>query len=223
MKIKKIKLKDISLRIGKKKILEDISFDIVNKTVLIGPNGSGKTMTLSILSQLIKPDKGSVTINNNSENIIYNEKFKEKIGVMIQEGNLNPDKKVIQQMELIQKLRNDKSDIKKTLKKYDIDDILIKHLPHGKYKILLVIQAMMGKPELLILDEPFSGLDIINRKIIEKILKNFKGKILITSHMLNEIKNICDNAVFIKNGKIIKHEKINKIKDLDKYYIKLYS
>jgi len=206
----------------KKKILDGINFDINSKTAIVGPNGSGKTMTLSVIAQLIKPQKGSFMYQG--EDILKNELFKDKLGVMIQEGNLDPDEKVLQEMELIKNLRGDKTDLRKLLNKYDIDpDTFIRNLPHGKYKILLVLQAMLGNPELLILDEPFSGLDIINRKVIEKILKEFKGKMLITTHLLNEIKNVCTDIVFIKEGKVIQKKKIKQIKNLDNHYIKLYS
>lgn len=218
----KINVNNIHLKIKKKKILDGVSFDIDGKVAIVGPNGSGKTMTLSVLSQLTIVKQGEMSINN-SENLLKNEDFKQKLGVMIQEGNFDPDKKVMQEMRLIQELKGDKRNLKNILKKYNIDtDMIIRNLPHGKYKILLVIQALMGKPELAILDEPFSGLDILNRKIIEKMLRDHKGNIIITTHLLNEIKNVCNDIVFIKEGKIIQKKKMRQIKNLDKYYIKLF-
>ena len=209
--------------IKKKKILEGVSFDVSSKTALVGPNGSGKTMTLSVISQMMKPQEGSVTIGKSS-NLLHDENFKKKMGVMIQEGNFDPDKTVLQEMQLVQRLKNDKCDLNKLLKKYNIDsDAAIRSLPHGKYKILLVLQALMGNPELVILDEPFSGLDILNRKIIEDILKKYKGKMLITSHLLTEIKNICTDVVFLREGKVIEKKNMKQIRNLDKYYIKLFS
>ncbi len=218
----KINIKDIHLKIGRKKILDGINFDVDGKIAIVGPNGSGKTMTLSVLSQLTKVKQGEMTIGK-SKNLLKDEDFKQKLGVMIQEGNFDPDKKVRQEMRLIQELKDDKRDLGRLLKKYMIDpDMMIRNLPHGKYKILLVLQALMGKPELVILDEPFSGLDILNRKIIEKMLKDHKGKILITTHLMTEIKNICNGVVFIKQGKIIQKKNMKQIKNLDKYYIKLF-
>jgi ABC-2 type transport system ATP-binding protein len=219
-------IKNLNLKIKSKIILEDVSFNIKNKTAFVGPNGSGKTMTLSVISQLIRPNKGTIFNSKKSdstENLLYDETFKDKIGVMIQKASFNPNKTVMQELQLIQKLKDDKSNLKTILDKYNIENVPIKSLPHGKHKILLVLQALMGKPKLVILDEPFSGLDIINRKRIQNILKSHKGKILITTNNLNEIKDICSDIVFIKEGRIIEQKTIGKIKNLDKYYIKLYS
>ncbi|MFT4303574.1 MAG: ATP-binding cassette domain-containing protein [Candidatus Woesearchaeota archaeon] len=217
-----MKIRDLELKIGKKTILHNIDFDITKKTAIVGPNGSGKTMTLSVISQLQIPRKGSM-FDKNGNDVLRDESFKQKIGVMIQEGNFDPDKTVKEELELIKELKNDNTDIDKLLKKHGIENLLIRELPHGKHKIALVLQALLGNPELVILDEPFSGLDILNRKIIEKILKNFKGKLLITSHLLEDLKYVCDDIVFINHGKIIDIKKIKKIKNLNKYYIKLYS
>ncbi|MCB9359026.1 ABC transporter ATP-binding protein [Candidatus Woesearchaeota archaeon] len=216
-----MKLKNVSLRLGKKQVLDDLSFSIDKKTALVGPNGSGKTMTLSVISQLMIPQRGHLFDPSNND-VLEDESFKERLGVMIQEGNFDPDRTVKEELELVKRLKNDDVDIGKLLKKYDIDNLPIKELPHGKYKIALLLQALLGKPELVILDEPFSGLDIINRKVIEKILKEYKGKLLITSHLLNDLKNVCDNIVFIKEGRVIETNKIKKIRNLDKYYMQLY-
>jgi len=219
--MKMIKIRNLSLKIGKKQILDNISFDVDGKTAIIGPNGSGKTTTLGCIAQTCRPDSGEM-IYGSSGNMFHDESFKEKIGVMIQEAHFDPDKRVMQEMNLVKELKGDSTDLKALLAKYGIEDIHIKNLAHGKYTILLILQALLGNPELVVLDEPFSGLDVINRKVIENILKGYKGKMIITSHLLNEIKNICTDLVFIKDGKIIQKKKVSQIKDLDKHYIKLY-
>lgn len=217
-----MKIRNICLKLGGNDILNNLSFDINSKTALIGPNGSGKTTTLSVLSQLIRPDKGTVTFGN-SGNVLEDENFKNKLGVMIQEGNFDPDRKVIDEIRLIQNLKKDNTNISKLLKKYKIDEnLLVKQLPHGKYVILLVLQALLGNPELVLLDEPFSGLDVLNRRIMEKILREYPGKLLITTHLLGEIRSFCKDIVFIKDGRIVKKKKVSEIKNLDEYYIKLY-
>lgn len=219
-----MKIKKIFLKRGKKQILQNLSFEIKGKTALIGPNGAGKTTTLSIISQLIHPDKGEIIYKNH--NILEEELFKEEIGVMIQNSNFDPDRKIKDEILLVEELKFHKSILhpEKLIENYGFKkEDSIKSLPHGKHKILLILQAFMGNPDIVLLDEPFSGLDIINRNIVKNIIKNYKGKILITTHLLNEIKDICEDVVFLKNGKVLKKEKLKKIKNLDKYYIKLYS
>jgi ABC-2 type transport system ATP-binding protein len=217
-----MKVKNLTLKVHGKKILDNVSFDIKSKTALIGPNGSGKTMTLSVLAQLIMPSSGGF-VDTKGKNVLLDESFKQKMGVMIQQGHFDPDEDVMEEMGLVKELKKDNIDLKELLKCYNIDNMPIKYLPHGKYHILMVLQALMGNPQLVILDEPFSGLDIVNRKIIEKMLKEYKGKLIITSHLLEEVKTICDNVVFIKDGKVIEEKKVSQIKDLEKYYLKLYS
>lgn len=229
-----MRINSLNLRIGGKLVLSDVSFEVNGKTALVGPNGSGKTMTLSVISQLVKPQNGEVLLHDSTRNLLLDEDFKQRMGVLIQNGMFDPENTVLEEMEFIRELVHSKNDagkndmkknnLKKDLNRYNIEPgTLIKHLPHGKYKILLVLQALMNNPEIVILDEPFSGLDVLNRSIIEKILKAYKGKMLITSHQLAEIQNICQDIVFIREGRIIQKKKISQIKNLNKYYIKLYS
>ena len=97
-----MKIRNLCLKIRRKQILDDISFDIKSKTALIGPNGSGKTMTLSVLAQLIRPDSGSMIFNR--KDVLHDESFKHDIGVMIQDQALDPDKNVVDMLTFIRKL-----------------------------------------------------------------------------------------------------------------------
>lgn len=219
-----LKVRDLHFKYGKKEVLKGVSFDFKGKIALVGPNGSGKTTILNILSQNIFPKDGEIFFKNKS--ILGKEEFKKNLGVMVQEANLDLDKKIFDEMRLFANLNNikDKSSIEKTLADHGFQsNERIKTLPHGRYKILLILQALINNPQYVLLDEPFSGLDIINRKIVEEILRKYKGNLIITSHLLDEVKSICSEIIFLKDGIIKKKEKISKIKNLNKYYIKLYS
>jgi ABC-2 type transport system ATP-binding protein len=217
-----MKVKNLSLKIGRKQILNKICFDVNSRTALIGPNGSGKTMTLCAMSGLVVPDEGEIILQTGEGKSLM-----ESIGAMIQESELEGEKTVREALEYMKELKKDKrgfEEIDMILDECLIDgNMLVRELPHGKHKILLTIQAFMGNPSIVLLDEPFAGLDIINKKIIEKLIKGYKGKMIMASHMLPDAKKVCDDAVFLMDGEVVEQKKLNSIKNLEKYYIKMYS
>jgi ABC-2 type transport system ATP-binding protein len=215
-----ISIKDLSLKAGKKLILDSVFLDIDCKLALVGPNGSGKTSIIAAISGFMKYQAGSISIVDYKDELIDSN----DIGIVIQASDFDRDAKVIDEIEFYEDLGLSKHHIKSQLVKYGIDpQERIRNLPHGKWKILLTLQAMINSPGIILLDEPFSGLDILNRRIIEKMLKEYDGNILITSHILDEVSRICSKIAFVNHGKIIEVKELEKINDLEEYYIKLFS
>ena len=224
----KFSIRNLTLIINNKKIIEDVSFSISGKTALIGPNGSGKTMILSLLAHYITPTQG-IMLGKNGVNMLTDESSKQLIGCMIQNSELSQDKtpteELLRATQLVKghiKIR-DEDEILDLLAQYKIPNIQNKYLPHGKKQLVLLMLAMVGNPELLLLDEPFSGLDLIGRKHITELLQKYKGSMLITSHLLDEIHEICTDIVFIKKGSVIEERKVKNIKNMNAYYFSLYS
>lgn len=188
---------------------------------LIGPNGAGKTTIIGMITSLIKPTNGTVKIYN--EDLYLNEsRAKLYLGLLPHEtliftkdtplknlifygllSGLNKQEAYDRSAEVLHKvglLENKHKDISK--------------LSNGMKKKMGIAQAIMNNPRLLILDEPFSGLDAQSKIEVRKIIKNLIGEnaIIISSHNLEEIDKLCSKIGIIKHGKIILEENIDKLK-----------
>ncbi len=210
-----IEIKSVTKKYGKVIGIEDLSIEIKKGEVLgfIGPNGAGKSTTIKCIMDLINTNNGSIYIENTQVKR-NNTKLKEKIGYLPSEIHLYEDLTVKQMIEysnsfyskdcmpraniLIDRLELD------TKKKID-------ELSLGNLKKVGIVLALMHDPDILIMDEPTSGLDPLMQEEFYKIIKEEKEKgktIFYSSHILNEVKKICDRVAIIKNGKIVKVDAI---------------
>jgi len=210
-----LKLKNINLTFGKEKILDGLNLSI-NKGQFIaitGVSGSGKTSLLRIICGLEKPNDGEVHLDNN---ILLNDKIsipteKRNIGLVIQEKVLFPHLNVEKNIEFGISTKNNKQDISKDImEKLNILD-LAKKYPHelsgGESQRVALGRSIVMKPKVLMLDEPFTGLDKelkikIYPTIKSILLKNEITAIMVT-HDLNEVKALADQCYNLKNGKLI--------------------
>ena len=225
-----IELKNLKKYYGKSRGIEDVSMKINKGDIygFIGPNGSGKSTTIRTIMGLINKTSGSIFING-EELDINNEEIKRNIGYLPSEIHLYEDmtiKELFDYHESFYKenLQKRKNELVKLLK-IDINK-RIADLSLGNQKKVGIVLALMHEPKILILDEPTSGLDPIMQNTFHDILKKEKEKgttILYSSHILNEVSNICDRVGFIKDGKIIKEDTINNIKRDNYTYLKIKS
>ncbi len=188
---------------------------------LVGPNGAGKTTLLKILSGLIIPHSGSIIFE--SIDLIRSKPSPRILGLCIGDdrsfyyrltgaqnieffcglAGLRKKEILIKLYELVEKLEMTK-----------IIDKFYMTYSFGEKKKLSLIRGIILNPQLLLLDEPVNGLDFMSIRVVRNIIKEYKKggrSILITSHNINEIEKICDKIAFIKNGKIIKCDSIDKI------------
>ena len=225
-----IELKNLRKYYGRSRGIEDVSMKINKGDIygFIGPNGSGKSTTIRTIMGLINKTSGSIFINGKELNI-DNEEIKRNIGYLPSEIHLYEDmtiKELFDYHESFYKenLQKRKNELVKLLK-IDINK-RIGDLSLGNQKKVGIVLALMHEPKILILDEPTSGLDPIMQNTFHDILKKEKEKgttILYSSHILNEVSNICDRVGFIKDGKIIKEDTINNIKRDNYTYLKIKS
>ena len=225
-----IELKNLKKYYGKSRGIEDVSMKINKGDIygFIGPNGSGKSTTIRAIMGLINKTSGSIFINGKELNI-DNEEIKRNIGYLPSEIHLYEDmtiKELFDYHESFYKenLQKRKNELVKLLK-IDINK-RIADLSLGNQKKVGIVLALMHEPKILILDEPTSGLDPTMQNTFHDILKKEKEKgttILYSSHILNEVSNICDRVGFIKDGKIIKEDTINNIKRDNYTYLKIKS
>ena len=230
--MKVLEVKNINKFFGKKQILKDISFDIEEGEILgfVGPNGSGKTTTIKIILGLQKASSGEVYING--ENIKENfENAIRKVGAIVESPDMYMYLSGLDNLKLVANYYNishDKIDsivefvglkdrIKDTVSKYSL----------GMRQRLGIAQAILNKPNLLIVDEPTNGLDpsgiIEFRKMLKELAKKEKMSIFISSHNLAEIENICDKVLLINEGEIVSLDVLHEKNDKDKYKLELSS
>lgn len=230
--MKVLEVKNINKFFGKKQILKDISFDIEEGEILgfVGPNGSGKTTTIKIILGLQKASSGEVYING--KNIKENfENAIRKVGAIVESPDMYMYLSGIDNLKLVANYYNishDKIDsivefvglkdrIKDTVSKYSL----------GMRQRLGIAQAILNKPNLLIVDEPTNGLDpsgiIEFRKMLKELAKKEKMSIFISSHNLSEIENICDKVLLINEGEIVSLDVLHEKNDKDKYKLELNS
>ena len=215
-----LKINKLTKYYGDIKGVENINLDISKGEIFgfIGPNGSGKSTTIKCIMNLINKNNGEIFINK-CEVTKKNNHIKEDIGYLPSEVNLYDDLTVKQMIEYSNSFYK-KDCMKKAnnlVKRLELDlSKKIEQLSLGNLKKLGIVLTFMHSPKLAILDEATSGLDPLMQEEFYKILLEEKGKgttIFFSSHILSEIKKVCDKVAIIKNGQIIKIEDINTIRN----------
>ena len=226
-----LKVNDLVKYYGKNRGIEGLSFTLSEGEILgiIGTNGSGKTTTFRLLLRLLLPDKGKITLNDHDLEDIDNKTF----GYLPEERSVYRDLKVIEQISFLAKLKQlDDNLIKERLdywlNKLEIEEYRnrkLKELSKGNQQKVQLICALIHDPLIVILDEPLTGLDIINVRLFKKIINELKdaGKmIMISSHQYEYIEEFCEKIILLKKGKANYYGSVNEIKQLlDLRYITL--
>ena len=205
-----LKIENISKRFQGKFALDDVSLEIYNGEIfgLLGPNGAGKTTLIRIINQIIQPDSGTIYFDKEP----LKQRHLESIGYLPEERGLYRSMKVLDHLVFLGQLRGLKKQeaIKKSefwLGKLDISswkNKRIEELSKGMAQKVQFIGTILHEPKLLILDEPLSGFDPINVELILTILKEMKtqGKtILLSTHNMKSVEEICDRAAIIHQSR----------------------
>ena len=217
-----LKVKNIIKSYGKVKAVDGLSFDVKPGEIfgLLGENGAGKTTTFRIIMGLLDADSGEVTLDG--KKVDYS--MTDYIGFLTEERSLLTKMTVKEQIIYygILKGMTEKDIIKKLdvlLEEFDIKDYKerkIKELSKGNQQKIQFISAIINDPMLLILDEPFTGLDPINvemmKKQIEKLRKN-GCRIIFSSHQMDHIERFCEKMVILVKGKVILEGYVKDIKN----------
>ena len=229
-KKKVIEIKNLTKYYGKIKGVENLNLDLLEGEVFgfIGHNGAGKSTTIRAKMNIINKTNGKVIINGN-EFDKNNLKIKENIGYLPSEINLYDDltvKEILDYHEGFYK-KNISKRRKELLEKLNLDERKkIEDLSLGNLKKLGIILAFVHEPKILILDEPTSGLDPIMQNVFYDLLKEEKKKgttILYSTHVLTEVSKICDRVGIIRNGNMIKIDKIENITKNNLVYVTITS
>lgn len=207
-----IEIKNLTKYYGDKLALRNVSFEVREKELLglLGPNGAGKSTLMNILTGFLASTSGSVSINGHD--ILEEPKqAKRLIGYLPENPPLYPDMTVREYLKFICELKgvprtNHPKQIAEVLsqvKIYDVANRVIRNLSKGYKQRVGLAQALIGKPEILILDEPTIGLDPKQIIEIRNLIRNLKKDhtIILSSHVLAEIQSVCDRVVIIYDGK----------------------
>ena len=233
-----VSLDKISLSFGKRRILEDVSFNINEGEILgmLGPNGVGKSTIFNIITGQLKPDSGSVLFNNvNATNYpIYLRTTKFKIGFVPQYGGYFHDLTLIENLYaiaeiLIKKANRRDFKINDLIAKFELDsvrDVKAKFLSGGQKKKLVIALALLGDPKVLLLDECFAALDVLTIKMLQQLIVNLQTEsnigICICDHQARDLLSCVDAAIILSNCKIIAQgtpsELINDTKAKSHYF-----
>ncbi len=186
---------------------------------LLGPNGAGKTTTMRMIMNIILPDSGGIHLFGEP----FREEHKNRIGYLPEERGLYPKMKVIDHLQFLGEMKGvEPGEAKKQalqwLERFDLADRAqkkVQELSKGLQQKVQFIATIIHAPELLIVDEPFSGLDPLNTKFLKDILLGLKqaGKtIILSTHLMEQAEKLCDEICLINKGKAVLQGNLRDIK-----------
>ena len=221
-----VNIENLTRYYGNNRAVNNISFTINDNEILgfLGPNGAGKSTTMNMISGYLPMSAGTVTINGidiSKEPV----KAKQKIGYLPQDPPVYPDMRVKEYMSFCAGLkripRSERKDeinrVMELLKISEVKNKLIKNLSGGYKRRVGFAQAILGKPDFIILDEPTVGLDPNQVIEVRNIIKDLgkKHSVIFSSHILSEVSEVCDRVVIINKGDI---RAVDTIENLEKSF-----
>jgi len=226
-----LECKNLNKRFGKKQILKNVSFTMQEGDILgfIGPNGAGKTTTIKLILGLQGITEGQVIINGYPIQKQFTKAI-EKVGAIVENPDLYMYLSGYENLKLIANMYRNISQerIEEVVKLVKLENRIkdkVSKYSLGMRQRLGIAQAILHRPNLLILDEPTNGLDPEGikemRELLVNLAKDEKMAILISSHNLAELDNLCNKVCIIKNGRIIETSDIDAIKKQENQQIKI--
>lgn len=217
-----LSVRNISKRYGDIVALRDVSFDVQPGRILgfLGRNGAGKTTTMRSIFGLVQAESGEITYNGESIGLSQLVRF----GYMPEERGLYPRMKVRDQLVYLATLSGvNSTDARAStdmwLDRLDLSDradAKLEDLSHGNQQRIQLVAAIVHDPDLLVLDEPFSGLDPIGVDSLSEVIREFASKgagILFSSHQLDLVEHICEDVAIIDEGEIVLIGDLNQIRE----------
>jgi ABC-2 type transport system ATP-binding protein len=201
--------------------VDDLSFTVAQNEIfgLIGPNGAGKTSTIRMMMDIIKPDSGEITILGEK----LSEASKNKLGYLPEERGLYRRLSVIDSIIYLASLKgmNRRSAEEKADNLLDQTGMLphkrkkIDELSKGMGQIIQFIVTIIHDPELVILDEAFSGLDPVNTELLKRLIVDLRNQgkaVVLSTHQMNQVEELCDRILMINHGRAVLYGNLTEIK-----------
>lgn len=216
-----LEIKQLTKRFGETTAVNELSLTLHKGRVLglLGRNGAGKTTTIKMLLGLLSPSNGQMTWNGKEI-----QSSKVKIGYLPEERGLYTKSKVVDQLRYFGKLEGMKSKDIEAAITYWLDRLEIPHyrmkkageLSKGNQQKIQLIVTLLHDPELIILDEPFSGLDPVNAELMASIITDEikKGKtIVMSSHRMDQVEAFCEHVCILKSGNVVAEGSLKELKE----------
>lgn len=216
-----IEINNLSKNFGELKALDDVTFEVQKGELfgVIGQNGAGKSTLFRSMMNFYDHFDGEILYEGEK----MSEVPLEKIGFLPEERSLSPKKTIREEVKFFARLNQMKNLDEKTLQSYfdrfeikgSLDD-KIKSLSKGNQQKVQLLASLIYKPEFLILDEPFSGLDPYNANLLMGIIKEINQEgttIIFSSHNMENVEYLCDRLIMLKNGKIVLNGSPNEIRN----------
>ena len=204
-----------------KVVVSDLSYSVGQGEIfgLIGPNGAGKTTTIRMMMDIIRPDSGDVTILGEK----LSEATKNKLGYLPEERGLYRKLRVLDSIVYLASLKGvDRYSAEERANELLKQTGMLPHktkkieeLSRGMGQIIQFIVSVVHDPELVVLDEPFAGLDPVNRDLLKGMLSNLRNQrkaVILSTHQMNEIEELCDRILMIDHGRSVLYGNLAEIK-----------
>lgn len=212
-------IKNLTKRFKSVIALDDISFEVESGDIFgfLGPNGAGKSTTIRCILNFLRPTSGQIKIFD-QDSQAQAVKLKQRIGYVPSEPVLYQNWTVDEHFKFVAKLNSKPSyEIAQNLaKKFNLDvNKKVKNLSTGNQQKAAIILAIATKPDLLILDEPTRGLDPLLRSAFHKLLKYYQrggGTVLLSSHDLSEVEELCNRVVVINQGRVVNDTTVQELR-----------
>jgi ABC-2 type transport system ATP-binding protein len=218
-----VQIKNVTKIFGKQKALDDVTFDIPIGSVfgLLGPNGAGKTTLFSIMANFLKPASGAIEVLGINVDRIG--ELQGKLSILPQDALFQSNVPVREQLEFFALLsgmtkQGAADETTRVLTMVGLMEAQKKNaraLSHGMTKRLGIAQAFMGDPQVIVLDEPTAGLDPVNAAAVRRLIADIKTKakatLIISSHNLAEIQEMCGAVAILNNGKLVEYKTIAEL------------
>jgi ABC-2 type transport system ATP-binding protein len=221
-----LEVRNLTKRFNRIPAVEDVSFEIAPGEILgyLGPNGAGKSTTVKVLIGLIEPTFGEIRFDGRDVRSDW-PGFLKSVGYVPEEPHLYPQLSGREYLQLAGRLRG----LRRTLLEARMDAMLRlfslwedRHTPLASYskgmrQKILLSAALLGNPELLILDEPFSGLDVNTAIMLRTLIRALseQGKMIFySSHVLEVVEKVCSSVVILRKGRVVAHDRVERLRGL---------
>jgi len=216
-----VEVSHISKSFGPVKAVDDVSFTVEKGEIfgLLGPNGAGKTTIIRLMLEIFKPESGQVSILGGP----MDEAKKDRIGYMPEERGLYQDIALERVLVYLATLKDVPSDearrrANQYLDQFDLTAYKnknVKDLSKGMQQKAQIIATLLHQPELVIIDEPFSGLDPVNTQMVKNVLMDLRRQgvtIIMSTHQMHQVEEMCDRILLVNHGRVVLYGNLDDIR-----------
>jgi ABC-2 type transport system ATP-binding protein len=216
-----VEVNNVSKYFGPVKAVDDVSFNVERGEFfgLLGPNGAGKTTTIRMILDIFKPDSGTVSILGGP----MNEEKKNRVGYMPEDRGLYQDLSLERVLVYLASLKGLSAGVIRErlddyLERFDLAqhrNKKVKELSKGMQQKAQIIVTLIHQPEMLIIDEPFSGLDPVNTQMVKDLLRDLHRRgttVIMSTHQMHQVEELCDRILLVNHGKVMLYGRLQEIR-----------